>query len=119
MSEEQTSEVNEEALHAFFDGELDRAEQEQVERAISADPAMARELEDLGLFRDMLTGGGESSVAHVPDARFEHELSLRAPAAPNGQPPQWPTFLLRQLCRYQITSGRELRGTARRRGGGR
>ena len=49
------------------------------------------------------------SRAVEPDARFEHELSLRAPAAPNGQPPQWPTFLLRQLCRYQITSGRELR----------
>lgn len=44
-----------------------------------------------------------------PDAQFDHEMSIRVAADPGGQPPAWPTFLLRQLARYQITSGRELR----------
>jgi hypothetical protein len=48
------------------------------------------------------------SRAIDPDARFDHEMSIRV--APDGQhqPPHWPVFFLRQLARYQITSGREL-----------
>jgi len=44
-----------------------------------------------------------------PDAAFDFEMSLRVPSEPGGQPPAWPMFLLRQLARYQITSGRELK----------
>jgi hypothetical protein len=44
-----------------------------------------------------------------PDARFDHELSIRVAAERGGEPPAWPTFLLRQLARYQVGSGRELR----------
>ncbi len=43
-------------------------------------------------------------------AAFEHELSMRVLAAESDQaPPVWPTLFLRNLARYQLSSGRELR----------
>jgi hypothetical protein len=72
MSRENNIEdIGEEQLHAFFDGELEGEERERVERALAENPELGSQLDDLALVRDLLSGGGESSVAHVPQARFE------------------------------------------------
>lgn len=40
-----------------------------------------------------------------PEAQLTHELSLRVPALPDGQPPEWPRRFLTRLARRQLSRG--------------
>ena len=60
----------EEQLSAYLDGELPKAEREEIERALQADPKLAEQLRQLQAVRDMLKGlprehSGEEFVSGV------------------------------------------------------
>lgn len=65
------TEVSDEALHAFFDGELSGAEADAVQRAIDEDPELREEFEQLGLVGGLVTHGLARQANRVPQARFE------------------------------------------------
>ena len=65
------SDVSDESLQAFFDGELSGSEAEAVQRSIDEDPELREELEQLGLVRGLVTHGLMRQANRVPQARFE------------------------------------------------
>jgi hypothetical protein len=65
------SDVSDETLHAFFDGELSTAEAQEVERAIGEDPELEAEFRQLGLLGGLVTHGLARKANQVPQARFE------------------------------------------------
>lgn len=63
--------VSHEDLQLYFDGELTGAEAQELAAQIEAEPELARELEQLGVLRDVVVASLEAKAQEVPSARFE------------------------------------------------
>ncbi len=94
--------IPEEKLSAYFDGELEPAEHEEVEQWLARDPAGRATLVELGMMRDALDASLASEAARVPQARFEQiwdeidrtldrETAAHVPAA--AAPSMWARML--------------------------
>lgn len=66
-----TSEISDESLQAFFDGELSAPEADAVQRAIDADPELREEFAQLGLVGGLVQHSLQRQANRVPQARFE------------------------------------------------
>lgn len=65
------TDISDEMLTAYFDGELADAESERVRAAIDADPALRGEFEQLGLVGALVQHSLARKANQVPQARFE------------------------------------------------
>lgn len=63
--------IPEEKLSAYFDGELEPAERQQIEQWLSRDTAGRATLAELGVMRDALDASLAMEAAKIPQARFE------------------------------------------------
>jgi anti-sigma factor RsiW len=63
--------IPEEKLSAYFDGELEPAERQEVEQWLARDPAGQATLAELGMMRQALDASLAAEAAKVPQARFE------------------------------------------------
>lgn len=66
-----TSDISDESLQAYFDGELSGPEAEAVKRAIDDDPELREEFEQLGLVGGLVQHSMTRQATRVPQARFE------------------------------------------------
>jgi negative regulator of sigma E activity len=66
-----TSDISDESLQAFFDGELSGPEADAVQRAIDADPELREEFAQLGLVGGLVQHSLQRQANRVPQARFE------------------------------------------------
>jgi anti-sigma factor RsiW len=66
-----SSSIPEEKLSAYFDGELEPAERQEVEQWLARDAAGQATLAELGVMRQALDASLTAEAARVPQARFE------------------------------------------------
>jgi anti-sigma factor RsiW len=66
-----SSSIPEEKLSAYFDGELDPAERQEIEQLLARDAASHATLTELGMMRQAIDASLAAEAAKVPQARFE------------------------------------------------
>ena len=66
-----SSSIPEEKLSAYFDGELEPAERQEVEQWLAHDAASHATLTELGVMRQAIDASLAAEAAKVPQARFE------------------------------------------------
>ena len=66
-----SSSIPEEKLSAYFDGELEPAERQEVEQWLTRDAASHATLTELGVMRQAIDASLAAEAAKVPQARFE------------------------------------------------
>jgi len=66
-----SSPIPEEKLSAYFDGELEPAERQEVEQWLTRDAASHATLTELGMMRQAIDASLAAEAAKVPQARFE------------------------------------------------
>lgn len=91
--------VSDEALRAYFDGEVNAEEAAELRRTIEGNADLMAELEQLGVMRDLTAASLRARADEVPQARFEQiwdeidraiEADARAQAkAAEGSPSLW------------------------------
>lgn len=63
--------ISQEDLQLFFDGELTGAEAQELAAQIDSEPELRRQLDQMGVVRDLVAGGLERKAQEIPEARFE------------------------------------------------
>jgi negative regulator of sigma E activity len=69
--QEQSIELSQEQLSAYFDDELEDSVRALVEAELERDGELAAKLADLSFMREMVVGDLEHQAERVPEARFE------------------------------------------------